>query len=130
MTWRHMTTLLKEHLNLWCCHYADKSCNHKHCDGDDIFFDLSIDLSWTHVKRIAWIDGCDPVTVSQHLVMLGGHWSSASEDVKYITCHMTLLRNLVIEGSSNFMSGSSSWYITHLAKLVARGVVVVEIKCF
>ena len=113
-----------------CCHYADKSCNHKHCDGGDIFFYLSIDLSWTHVKRIAWIDGCDPVTVSQHLVMLGGHWSSVSEDVKYITCHMTLLRNFVIEGSSNFMSGSSSWYITHLAKLVATGVVVVEIKCF
>ena len=27
---------------------------------------------------------------SQHLVMFGGHWSSASGDIKHLTCHVNL----------------------------------------
>ena len=64
--------------------------------------------------------------VSHHLAMFGGHWSSASGDVKYLTCHVTL-QNYVIEGSVNFVSGSSSWYITTLPSLVATGIVAVQI---
>ena len=52
--------------------------------------------------------------------MFGGHWSSASGDIKYLTCHVTL-QNHVIEGSSNFYKWPS---------LVAIGIVIVEINVF
>ena len=45
---------------------------------------------------------------------------------KYLTCHVTL-QNHVIDGSSNFISGSSSWYITTLASLEAIAMLVVKI---
>ena len=45
--------------------------------------------------------------------MFDGHCSSASRDVKYLICHVAS-QNYVIEGSSNFMSRSASWY--HLTK--------------
>ena len=62
--------------------------------------------------------------MSHHL--FGGHWSSASGDIKYLTCHVSL-QNHVIEGSSNFLSGSFSWYITTaLSSLVLIGIAVVE----
>ena len=37
-----MTTSLRGHANLWVgalgvSHYADKSCDHKHCDEGDMF---------------------------------------------------------------------------------------------
>ena len=55
---------------------------------------------------------------------LGGHWSHASGDRKYLICHVTS-QNREIEGSGNFLS--SSWYATTLPSLVAIGIVVVEI---
>ena len=58
--------------------------------------------------------------------MFGGDWSSASEDMKSLVCHVTS-QNHVIVGSSNFMSGSSSWYVTIVPKFVAIGIVVVQI---
>ena len=39
----------------------------------------------------------------------------------------TSLRDYEIEGSSNFMSGSSSWCVTTLPILVPLGIAVVEI---
>ena len=70
-----------------------------------------------------------PFTVSHHLPMFGGHWSSGTGDIKYWICHITL-QNHVIEGSCNFMIRSSSWHITTLPTLVTIDIVVVEIKCF
>ena len=64
--------------------------------------------------------------MSHNLAMFGGHWSSASGDIEYLKCHV-ILQNDVIEGSSNFMSGSSSWYVTTLPSLVSIGILVVEI---
>ena len=61
-----------------------------------------------------------------HLAMSDSHCSSASGDIKYLTCHVTL-QNHVFEGSSKFMSGSSSWFTTTLPSLMAIGIVVVEI---
>ena len=55
--------------------------------------------------------------VIHHLTMFGGHWSSASGDMKYLKFHITS-PNDVIEGSSNFMSGSSSRNVTTLTSLV------------
>ena len=62
---------------------------------------------------------------SHHLAMFGGHWSSASGDIKYLICHVTS-QNHVIERSSNFMSESSSWHVTTLPSLVPIGIVAVE----
>ena len=66
--------------------------------------------------------------ISQHLAMFAGHWSGASGNMKYLICHATSLTH-VIEGLCNFMSGSSSFYVTTLPSLVVLGVAVVEI-CF
>ena len=64
--------------------------------------------------------------MSHHLAMLDGHWSSAKGDIKYLACHVNLY-NHVTEGSSNFLIGSSSSYITTLPSLIAIGIAVVEI---
>ena len=66
---------------------------------------------------------------SYDLAIFGGNLLSASGDIKYSICHVTS-QNYVIEGSSNFMSGSSSWYVTTLTRLVAIGIVLVQIKGF
>ena len=58
--------------------------------------------------------------------MLGGHFPSASGDIKYLICQVTSQKH-AIEGSSNFMSGVSLWYVTTLTSLVVIGIVVVEI---
>ena len=62
----------------------------------------------------------------QQLAMFGSHWSDASGDIKYLICHMTT-QNQLIEGSSNFMSGSSSWHVTTLPSLETLDIVEVEI---
>ena len=59
--------------------------------------------------------------------MFGSDWSSACKDIKYLICHVTS-QNHVIDGSSNFVSWSSSWYVTILSCLVARNFVLVETK--
>ena len=56
--------------------------------------------------------------VNHHFAIFGGHWSSANGDVKYLICHVTS-QNHVIGGSSNFMSWTSSWYVTILPSLAA-----------
>ena len=43
--------------------------------------------------------------MNHHLAIIGGDWSSASGDIKYLICHVSL-QNYVINVSSNFMSGS------------------------
>ena len=66
--------------------------------------------------------------VSHYLAIFDDHWSSAGGDIKYLTCHVTF-QNHVVEGSSNFISESSSRYITTLPSLVTLAIIVVEI-CF
>ena len=60
-------------------------------------------------------------------VMFGGHWSNAGGHMKRLIWHVAF-HNQAIEGSSIFMSGSSSWYVTILPSLVAIGIAVVEIS--
>ena len=43
--------------------------------------------------------------ISHHLVMFGGDWSSLSEVVKYLVCHVTS-RDHVIQGSCDFKGGA------------------------
>ena len=64
--------------------------------------------------------------LSHHLTMHGGHCFIATGNIEYWICHVTS-QNHVIEGSSNFMSDSFSWYVTTtFPSLVAIGIVVVE----
>ena len=44
----------------------------------------------------------------------------------FLICQVTS-QNHVIEGSCNFLSGNSSWYVTTLLSLVAIGTAVVDI---
>ena len=45
---------------------------------------------------------------------------------KYLICQVTSQKQ-VIEISGNFISGSSSLYVTTLPRLVARGIVIVDV---
>ena len=63
--------------------------------------------------------------MSHYFAMFGGHWSIASGDAKHLICHVTSLKH-VIEGSSNFMSGSYSSCATTLLSLVVIDIAVVE----
>ena len=56
-------------------------------------------------------------------------WSTAIGDIKYLICHMTSQKHMT-EGSSNVMSGSSSFYFTTSPSFVAMSIAVVEIQCF
>ena len=70
--------------------------------------------------------------MSHHLAIFGSHWSSASGDIKYLTCHMTI-QNHVIKGPVNFMSNYIKWlhWVTTSSKcitllnLMTIGIVVV-----
>ena len=64
--------------------------------------------------------------MSHHLAIFDGNCSNSSGDKKYLTCHV-ILQNHLIEGSSNFMSQSSSWSTTNLLILVAIGIEVVDV---
>ena len=81
----------------------------------------------THLKGYAnlWF----LASLSYHLDMFGDHGSSASRDIKYFICHVTLQKH-VIEGSCNFMNGSFSQYFTTLTSFVEIGIVAVAIQCF
>ena len=62
--------------------------------------------------------------VSCHLAMFGGHWSSASGNIKHLNCYMTS-QNYVAEESCNFMSESFLLCVTTLSSLVVIDIVVV-----
>ena len=57
--------------------------------------------------------------------MFGSYWFSAK--IKHLISLMTS-QNYVIEGSSNLMGENFSSYITDLSSLVARSIMIVEIK--
>ena len=84
-------------------------------------------ISPKHVWRVMGIYGWKLLTVSHHLAMFGGHWSSPSEDIKFLIYIRPL--KTAMEGSSNSMSENSSWYITTLPSLVAIGIATVD-TCF
>lgn len=98
-------------------HYADRFCDNKHCVDEDIMLLICQVTSREH--RL-------PVTVSHYLAMFRGHWSSARGTIKYLLCHM-ISQKYLIEGQSNFMRKSSSWYVTTFPGMVAIGIAVVEI---
>ena len=113
-----------EHLVVY--HQPNKSCDHKHCDIASIIFSICHVIFRENMLKgyvnLWWI----PLAENYRLVMFGGHWPSASGDIKYFICQVTSQKH-VIEKSSHFMSGSSSWYVTTLARLVAIGIAVSDI---
>ena len=64
--------------------------------------------------------------VSHHLAMFGDHWSSTSENIKYIIFDVTS-QNHLIEGSYKFMDKISLLYVTTMPSLAAIDIVVMEI---
>lgn len=55
--------------------------------------------------------------------MFGDHWSSASEDIRHLICHVTL-QDLVLEELCDIKGGRSSLYVTTLSSFLA----IVEAK--
>ena len=97
------------------CHGPDKFCDHKHCHSGGIIYQAP--SRKTHVEMVIWFYVRKRLTVSHRLAMFGGHSSSVSGDIMYLICHLTS-QNHKIDGSSNFMSWSSSWYVTTLQRSI------------
>ena len=111
----------------WSQH-PHKFRSYKSYEGRDIIFWICYATSLDFLnKRL-----CDLMSGSLSWqvtnLLFGGHWSSASWDVAYLICYVTWKKHR-IQGSYNFMSGSSSLYVTTLPSLVDIGIVVVEV-CF
>ena len=54
------------------CHYADKSCDHKHCNDGDMMFLICHMTSHEHMfKGLREFFGWKPITASHHLAMFG-----------------------------------------------------------
>ena len=66
------------------CHCADRSCDHRHCDRENIFF---YSATWLLVNTCLkvyvnlWVESA---MVNNHLAMFRGHWPSVSGDIKYL----------------------------------------------
>ena len=90
-------------------HHPNKFWDHKHCDSGDIMFLIChkrlCEFMCENSSR--WVTTC------------------ASGYIKYLIFDVNSQIH-VIEGSNNFINGSSSWSVTSLSSLVALGVVVVE----
>ena len=64
-----------------------------------------------------------------HFTMFGGNCSSGSGVIRHLVSHVTSKEH-VIEGSCNFISGSSSLYVTTLSSMVAIDIAVEKIWRF
>ena len=69
-------------------------------------FGLNVGCLSLYVSNSSLLDTClndyvnlwgKPLTVIHNLAMFGGHWTSASGDIKYLKCRVTS-ENHVIEG--------------------------------
>ena len=78
----------------------------------------------SHFERLCEFMSGNPLTVSCHLAIFGGHWSGGSGYIKYLICPASS-QDHVIEQSSEGMNWSSSWSVATLSSLVAIHVVVV-----
>ena len=67
--------------------------------------------------------------ISQNLTYFGYHGSSASGAIIRLVCHVISWDHL-IEGSCEFMAGSTWHYFTTLISLMTIGIAIVEMKCF
>ena len=94
-------------------HHPEKFCDHRYCDNvisrDHMFATLLYINLWVKTPHVE----SPPCHV-------WWQWSSTSGDMKYLICHVTS-QSEVNKGSCNFMSESSSWYVTILPCLVVIG---------
>ena len=80
----------------------------------------------SRIQRVMWFSGWQPLTLGQHRTSFGITGSSASGDVKYLTCEVTS-RDYLIEGSCKLMGESCSRYFITLKNLVTIGIVKMKI---
>ena len=83
---------------------------------------------WSVIQRVMWLNGLDFVIVSHHFTKVSGHRPCGSSDaVGKTVCD---LRRPRIKGSDDFMKGKPSLYIPYLPKLIAIGIVLMDIQLF
>ena len=70
--------------------------------------------------------GCKLLTLSHHTANFSGFKHCGGGDISLIC--QKISQDHVIKGQCNFMSGSSSFYVTNLTSLVAIGIMVVEMS--
>ena len=85
---------------------------------------LSCDLARKCNQNIR-LYGLQPLKVCHHSSKFGAHRGCESGDIMVLVCDM-ILQDHVIKGSCDFMDGRP-WQVTTLPRLVAIGIVVVEI---
>ena len=107
VTWPHKTTFLRDHANL----HVGVPCG--------LFLDVSTCLKG-YVTLWAEASHCKSPPC-----YVGGCWSCANGDVKYLICHV-ISHNHVIEAPCKFMSGNSSFYFATLPSQVVISIVIVE----
>ena len=99
------------------------SFQYKYCDNGDATFLICHVTYREHMFKglyELWVEFLNGESSPCHVCwpLVQSKWR-----LKYIICHVTS-RNHVIEGSSNFISWSSSWYVTTLPRLVVICIVV------
>ena len=94
-------------------HLPAQFSDHKHCGSGGTFLICHV-TSRDHVFKELRVESPDSKS-------LPCHWSSASGDMTNLICYVTS-QDHVIEGSCDFMSGSSSLHVTILPNLMVMGI--------
>ena len=93
--------------------------------GDKMFFNLSRELRWPQVQRIAWQNGFKFLIVSHHYAKFIDHRPCGSSDIAAKIFYVTL-QDYMIKGSGDFMKRNSLMYIHTLPKLTAIDFVLMD----
>ena len=94
-------------------HLPAQFSDHKHCGSGGTFLICHV-TSRDHVFKELRVESPDSKSLPYH-------WSSASGDMTNLICYVTS-QDHVIEGSCDFMSGSSSLHVTILPSLMVMGI--------
>ena len=91
-------------------------------------FNLSLDFVRPCNQEVLWLYRRKLFIVQNQHAKFGSHSHYVNGDIAYLLCHVNL-QDHMIKGSSDFMEGGSSLYVTTLLDLVAIRNQAVEI-CF
>ena len=73
-------------INLWISTYSSmvKFSDHLFCESEDFMFSIFHVTSRDRMLRLMCFYGCKHLTLSHHLSMFLGNWSSGSGDIMYL----------------------------------------------
>ena len=86
-------------------------------------------ITWPCVQRVVWFNGLKSLIVSNHFAKLYGPRPCSSSDTTTEVVYVTFQYH-VIKGSGDFVEGNTSLYILTLPKLIAIGILLMDIQLF